>query len=313
MRVLTFVILFCLLVLTPTIANVVNSATAIGWTGNGGDLSGLSRRATDIWTGRSSWNDLKAVGWPAANADFKRYVQTNSQGVVNFATGLIPHGLPSSGWNAMLDEVASGAHDDIFVAEGQNMAKYGTQTVYCRPWWEMTIETKNLGPAKFRSAWDHAIPILRSSFAAAAPTKQFKIVFCYLPNAAGNPKLFFPSANNVDVIDADIYGKVWGRTTPSQSAMMSAVQRDLNDLSAFAAAEGKPAAVSEWANFAIQTQGASTNQGRGDDPEYIDTMLTFGFQHHFLYMVYFNILGGGVKQTFANTPLSLAHFKAALK
>jgi hypothetical protein len=286
--------------------------TAVGWVGSGGDLSGIPQQATDIWTAETSWGDLQNVGYPASNPNFTAYVKAHPDGVVDFGTGLVPTGLPSSEWNGMLDQVAAGAEDSVFVLQGQRMAKYGTNTVYCRPWWEMTQNVTNLDPAKFQAAWNHAIPIIKQAFAAAAPSKTLKIAYCYLPDAQGNPKTYFPGPQNVDVIDADIYGKVWGSTTLTQTALLAVVQNDLNYLAAFAAAENKPAGISEWGNFAVQTQGKVTSQGRGDDPEYIDLMLSFGAQHHFLYMVYFDIASGGVGQTFADTPSSLAHFRAAL-
>ena len=281
-------------------------STAFGWTGSGEGLSSLDRQDTDIWTGRSSWSDLGAVGWPAANADFKSYVTANPNGAVDFGTALIPHDLPSSEWNELLDEVVAGDHDSVFVEEGQNMAKYGSQTVYCRPWWEMTQDVSNLDPAKFQAAWNHAVPIIRAAFAAAEPTKTLKIVYCYLPNAAGDPKVFFPGPTNVDVIDADIYGKVWGTSMPTQAALLASVQSDLNYLATFAAEENKPMGISEFGNFAVQPQGTASNQGRGDEPAYIDEMFSFAQLHHFLYMVYFNIASGGVNQTLVDTPLSLA-------
>lgn len=313
MRYFYLLVLFCLLLKTTVAAASDGnlSQTAVGWSGVGGDLSGIPCQVVDIWTGRSSWNDLECVGWPTSDSGYMAYIKANPNGAVDYAVALIPHALPSSQWNGLLDEVVSGAHDSVFVAEGQNMAKYGTQTVYCRPWWEMTIDTRNLDPTKFKAAWNHAVPIIRSAFAAAAPSKTFKVAYCYLPNAAGDPKTYFPGPENVDVIDADIYGKVWGRTTPSQATMLASVQAELTYLAAFAAAENKPAGVSEWANEAVAPQGVLTCQGRGDDPEYIDLMLSFAAQNHFLYMVYYNIsLGTG--QTFANTPLSLTHFRSAL-
>lgn len=305
-------ILFCLLLKTAAASDGNLSQTAVGWSGVGGDLTGIPQQVTDIWTGRSSWNDLGSVGWPTTHAGYMAYIQANPNGAVDFATALIPHGLPSSQWNGLLDEVVSGAHDSVFVDEGKNIAKYSTNTVFCRPWWEMTIDTGNLDPTKFKAAWNHAVPILRAAFAAAAPSKTFKVVYCYLPDATGDPKAYFPGPENVDVIDADIYGKVWGKTTPTQEAMLASVQKELNYLAAFAAAQNKPMGISEWANMAIKTQGQADTQGRGDDPEYIDLMLSFAAQNHFLYMVYYNIAVGGTGQTLADTPVALAHFRAAL-
>jgi hypothetical protein len=306
------VILACLLLKTAAASDGDLSGTAVGWSGLGGDLTGIPQRSIDLWTGRSNWNDLEAVGWPTVNAQFMSYIHQYPDGVVNFAVGLIPHDQPSSTWNSLLDEVVAGEHDDVFVAEGQNMAKNSTKTVYCRPWWEMTINVRPLDPTKFKAAWNHAIPIIRSALAAAAPSKTLKIVFCYLPDASGSPAPYFPDPANFDVVDADIYGKVWGTTTPTQAAMLAEVTKELNEVVTYAAQYNKGIGVSEWGNFAVQAQGVNANQGRGDDPEYIDVMLSFAAQHHFLYMVYYNIAAYGIGQTFADIPLSLAHFRAAL-
>jgi hypothetical protein len=301
--------IFLLVVGLTLIAPLRAQSVGFGWSGTSDALSGIPRKSTDIWTARTSWSDVAAVGWPYVNSDFTSFVAANPNAITDFATALIPHDLPSAGWNAMLDEVTSGVHDSVFVTQGQTMAQYGSQTVYCRPWWEMTMDVSNLDPAKFQAAWNHAIPIIRAAFAAAAPNKTLKIAYCYLPNAAGDPMVYFPGPTNVDVIDADIYGKVWGTTTPTQAAMISSVQGDLEYLASFAAQYNKPMGISEWGNFAIQPQGVASNQGRGDEPAYIDTMFSFAQQHHFLYMVYFNIPDGGVNQTLADTPLSLARIK----
>jgi hypothetical protein len=312
MKNLCLLVLSCLLLKTAAASDGDLSKTFVGWSGKDSiGLSGVPQQMSATWTARTSWNDLMNVGWPGSNTTLLAFIKANPNGAVDFATGIIPHDLPSAQWNGLLDEVVAGEHDDVFVAEGKTMAKYGPKNVYCRPWWEMTINVTNLNPAKFQAAWNHAIPIIRKSFAATAPTKTLKIAYCYLPDAQGDPQTYFPGPKNVDVIDADIYGKVWGKTTPTQDAMLAAVQKDLVYLAAFAAAQNKPAGVSEWGNFSVRTQGVTTCQGRGDDPQYIDLMLSFGAQNHFVYMCYFNIVNGGT-ETLDTTPLSLAAFRAAL-
>ena len=283
---------------------------AVGWIGTAGDFSGVTRQSTGTWTGRGNWGDVAAVGWPEANPEFRGFVAANPEAVVNFATALIPHGQPSAAWNQLLDEVIAGQHDDVFVQQGQAMGRAGTRTVYCRPWWEMTIDTANLDPARFRKAWNRAVPLIKGAFAAAAPSKTLKIVFCYLPDAAGDPKPFYPGPANVDVIDADVYGSVWGRLTPSLSTLLDKVRGRLDSLAAFAAEQHKPIGISEWGNFAVQALGPKSNQGRGDVPEYIDLMFDFARHHPVLYLIYFNLPDGGVGQTLRDTPQSLARFKA---
>jgi hypothetical protein len=306
------ILLGCLAMKTAGASDGDLSKTFVGWSGkSSAGLSGIPQQITATWTGVSSWSYLESVGWPGSNATLQAFVKANPNYPVDFATGLIPNGLPSSEWNGLLDEVVAGEHDDVYVAEGQNMAKWGSNYIICRPWWEMTANVTNLNSTKFKAAWNHAIPIIRKSFAAAAPTKTFKIAYCYLPNAQGNPQTYYPGPANVDVIDSDIYGQVWAKTTPSQATLLASVQKELTSLAAFAAAQNKPAGISEWGNFCIGTQGVTTCQGRGDDPEFIDLMLSFGAQNHFLYMCYFNIVNAGT-ESFATTPLSLAAFRAAL-
>jgi hypothetical protein len=173
----------------------------------------------------------------------------------------------------------------------------------------MNVNTANLDPARFIAAWNHAVPLIHASFAAAAPGKTLKIAFCYLPNTS-DPMPFYPGDTNVDVIDADIYASVWGATTPSLSTLMAQVNANLSYLSTFASAHNKPMGISEWGNFAVQTQGVTCNQGLGDVPQYIDAMINFAAEHQVLYMLYFNISADGVNQTIGDTPLSLARFKA---
>jgi hypothetical protein len=307
MRKVLYSILLCCLATDAACA-----ATEVGWTGATTALPGVRRAACDIWTGMGSWSDLQYAGWPWADADYTNFSTSNPNGVSDFGTGLVPINLPSSTWNTMLDEVVAGQHDSVFQLQGQYMAKYGTKYNYCRPWWEVENNVTNLSPAKFIAAWNHAVPIIRAAFAAATSTKTLKFSYCYLPDAAGDPKAFYPGDTNVDVIDADIYASTWGSTTPSLSTVMAKAQSDLAYLAAFAADHNKPMGISEWGNFAVQAQGTVCNQGRGDVPQFIDLMFNFAATHNVLYMIYFDLASSGVNQTLADTPLSLARFKANL-
>jgi len=305
-----FLLLLLLLSIHPASAASSTTPTAIGWVGDSTGLSGVKRGASDIWTARASWSDLQYVGYPYANADFTAFVAANPNAVSDFGTGLIPFDQDPSTWNALLNKVIAGSEDAIFVQQGQNMAKYGTQNVICRPWWEFNNNAAPIQPALFIAAWNHAVPIIKSSFAAAAkPGQTLKIAFCYLPNTT-DPTPYYPGDDNVDVIDADIYASVYGATTPSVATLLTQANANLNQLASFAAQHNKPMGISEWGNFAVQTQGITCNQGAGDVPQYINAMITFAEAHQVLYMIYFNISADGVNQTLINTPLSLAAFIA---
>jgi len=170
----------------------------------------------------------------------------------------------------------------------------------------------NINRPKFIAAWNRAIPLIRAGFAArataASRAQSMYIVFCPISDGA-DYTAFYPDNANVDVIGLDVYGAKWGTVIPTSSELLAHVQAYLDTLTTFATSKNKPMALGEWANWQTATVGNTTSHGRGDFPEYINQIFDWATAHNVAYLCYFNLSDGGVGQTMANTPLSLAAYQ----
>jgi hypothetical protein len=84
----------------------------------------------------------------------------------------------------------------------------------------------------------------------------------------------------------------------------------LSAAQAFASANGKPLAFTEW-GVAIRSDG----HGLGDDPYYVSQMVAWMHANNVAYETYFDANSGGVNSliTGGSFPNSLAAFTAALR
>jgi hypothetical protein len=82
-------------------------------------------------------------------------------------------------------------------------------------------------------------------------------------------------------------------------------------LAALADRHDKPTCIGEWANTAPRGDKPDTFHGRGNCPEYIDTIYDWAAtcRRGCRYLCYFNLPDGGVELTLDQTPASLDRLK----
>ncbi|WP_210506510.1 hypothetical protein [Naasia sp. SYSU D00057] len=284
-------------------------STLVGW--SGGAIPGLENQVFGTWMARDSWAGMARGYWLYANTGFTAFVAAHPDRAADIGVPLIPHdsGQPL---NQLLDEAITGLHDDDYESMGASLGKLGPATVYARLYWEMNMSpypANSLDRAKFKAAWDRAVPLIRSGFAAAAPSKTLKVVFSPISDGA-DYRAFYPNSTNVDVIAIDAYASKWGSSAPTAAVLTQTVQTYLDSIAAFAKEQGKPVALGEWGNWQVGRDGDVNSHGLGDFPNYIDQVFDWAAENDAEYVVYFNLRDGGVGQTLADTPLSLARLQA---
>ncbi|WP_299038887.1 hypothetical protein [uncultured Pseudokineococcus sp.] len=288
----------------------VPEETLVGW--SAAEVPGLEQEIIGTWMARDGWEDLRLGHWLADNPDYAAYVGANPDGAADVGVPLVPHDSEEP-VDALLASALSGDHDDDYRAMGAELARTGPRTVYARPWWEMNLEpgAEEIDREAFRGAWSRAVPLVREGFAAAArPGQELSVVFS--PNADGaGYREFYPDGEHVDLVALDVYGQRWGATTPEQGELLDLVAGQLRDFAAFAEEVGKPVALAEWGNVAVQPGDPEGMQGLGDAPAYVDLVAAWAQEHDAVYLVYFNSADGGVGQTLTDTPDSLEALVAA--
>lgn len=257
---------------------------------------------------RQSWANIQNADW-LSSTEYPAYVAAHPTGSADIGVPLIPTDSGQS-YDTLLDEVIAGTRDSVFSTLGGTLATTGPKTIWARVWWEFNLSAGQYTPAKMVSAWQRAIPLLRSGFSAAASAGQvLKIVWCYL-GGNSDPTPCWPGGSYVDVVGADVYGIVWSTTNPTVSQMLANVSNMLNDLKNYGTTYGKPVALGEWANVIAKAGSAADTRGCGDCPEYIDYVFDWAASVNAAYLCYYNISAGGVGQIINNTPNSLARFQA---
>jgi hypothetical protein len=283
----------------------------VGWSSS--SIPGVTQKVYGQWTARNNWTQMNNLDY-IDSTPLGSYVAAHPNDAIDQGIPLIPFdsGRP---YNTELDEAIAGTHDSTFTAMGQKLANVGPKTVYARLWWEFNMFSGGFTASKFVSAWQRAVPLIRSGFTGVAGSnKTLKIVWCYLTHNI-DPNPMWPGASYVDVIGSDIYGIVYGTTNPTVSAMISNVNSALTELSSFAAAYNKPVCLGEWANVIPKSGSNADSRGCGDCPQYIDAVFDWinaqnATPRPVTHVVYFNDPGGGVGQLINNTPQSLARFQA---
>lgn len=279
---------------SQTLAETATVATAAG-----------KNEILSIFFPINSWNDVQGDSM-ATDTALTNFVTAYPDRAIDCAGPLIPHGLGSGTWDAALDAVTAGTYDGRFTTLGTNLAQKGPATVYYRPWWEFNISTAQPTQAKFIAAWNRAIPIIRAAFAAAAPTKTLKIMWCWSEGA--DPLPWYPADANVDVISGDIYAMVYGTTTPSLNQLADKVTVQLSMLANHGALKSKPIAISEFAQCAVQP-GSTTFQGLGDTPSIMDLYFDFIENAAVLFAGYHNFSASGVGITLKDVPNTAARLE----
>jgi hypothetical protein len=269
----------------------------------GAAVPGVAREIYGDWGLHNTWFNLSQGIW---DTPLLTWIAANPTKAVNFACGLIPHGGTSSAsWNTTLDEVTAGTHDARFTTLGTNLGNQAPKTLYLRPWWEVDQDSTrvNVNPAKFKAAWHRAVPLIRTAFAAAAPTKTLKIVYSYLGTSdySGSMDYYPTSETDVDVLGSDIYAWIWGSGVPTWPVLAKAVQTRLETLAVNARAHSKPFGLDEWGTGVITGGGSPGSWGRKDEPLLSDLYFNWVEQNAPEYILNFNIEGAG-SHSLANTP-----------
>jgi hypothetical protein len=215
-----------------------------GWAGMDGSGGSLTWMFTHGWTGSGY---TLSLGVPI--------IPTSSGGAVgSLAVG------------------ATGAYNSYFVTLAQTLIADGESNAYLRLGWEFNgnwFAWSAMTPAaeaNFASYFDQIVTAMR-----AVPGENFK--FVWNPSAraftakGSTVEAAYPGNAFVDVIGLDSYDQTWLTPhTPANSWSMTTLPA-LTAAQNFAAAMGKPLAMTEWG---LTT---TSQNGFGDDPLYIKSML----------------------------------------
>jgi hypothetical protein len=224
--------------------------------------------------------------------------------------------IPSSNGSPVgtLAQGATGAYNSYFVTLAQTLVSGGAANAYLRLGWEFDGTW---------FSWDATTPSAEASYAAyfqqivtamrSVSGEQFR--FVWNPDAGAftqsgySVAAAYPGNAYVDVIGLDDYDQSWATPLTSANAWSSTQAPALAAAERFASANGKPLAFCEW-GVAIRSDG----HGLGDDPSFIDQLVSFMKSNDVTYESYFDANSGGVNSllTGGSFPQSLAAFKAAL-
>lgn len=219
-----------------------------------------------LHTGSADWRDwLTSQDWIAS--------QFAGTGVdIMWSVPLIP-------WGASLAKAASGSYDQKYLAMAQQMLANdtGSSEIYVRVGWEFNGDGWNSSsavgqPDNYIKAYQNFVDMFRSV--------SDRFVFEWCPNIGPNdmnPETAYPGDAYVDVIGIDMYYDVQWDSTDPQKAFDWFVNEPygLQWQQDFAAAHGKPTAISEW--------GINS-----DAPEFVDLVNQWAEQNGMLYTNYWN-------------------------
>ena len=137
-------------------------------------------------------------------------------------------------------------------------------------------------------------------------------LFCWCPNAvvAGTPfAQYYPGNAYVDIIGIDTYDAFANGSQPAPStsttAALFAQAYGLNDITAFAVAQGKPLALGEWGCVTGGSGG-----GLGDDPYYIEGIANWVASNTVAFHSYFDSNTDNIIPLSSSYPLTLAAYTA---
>ncbi len=148
-----------------------------------------------------------------------------------------------------LEQAATGAFDDHYreAALGLAAAHSGSDPIYVRVGWEFNLNRSPWAAQGHEQAFINAYHHLVDSFRAVSG--DFKFVWDV--NVGGSvidPATAYPGDHDVDVIGADVYyNTTWDSTDPHKAFQGKVDEAyGLQWQQDFAAAHGKPTAISEW-------------------------------------------------------------------
>jgi hypothetical protein len=201
------------------------------------------------------------------------------------------------------------AYDQYFVRLAQSIRDRGIAgQVVIRLGYEMNGDwmpwgrqfAGNYDGSGFREMWRRVVPQMKAVY-------PFIFDWNIVPDTAaaagaGYSPNFYPGDDVVDVVGIDLYDH-WVKGSPDQRWQETVAKLDWT--AGFASAHGKPMSFDEWGLWS-----SGNAQGGGDDPTYINGMLSWASSHHLLWTSYFNSTAGQVDTTLQDNPASLAAFRA---
>jgi hypothetical protein len=247
----------------------------------GGDFSPARVAAFGAWRGSpldtvttypayQTWDELASSDWSVST--FKGF-----PGRLVYGLPLLPKN-PGSG---TLQDVAAGAHDDVFAAVADTLAKNDRGDAFVRigleangDWFPWGAGKPANGPEAFRAAYQHVATLLRAKLPKA--TLVFDIGCGHVMNGQrgrlDSLNVLYPGDDLVDVVGCDHYD-AYSTIARTSGQWADAVQPSdaagLQDVVDFARAHGKRFAVPEWGLT------ATAKHGGGDNPFFVYEMYRF--------------------------------------
>ncbi len=268
--------------------------------------------ASDFLPADGGWTGMDGAGGSDAWLLNKAWSGTSYQ--LSLGVPIIPS--DSSG-NPVgtLAQGATGAYNSYFVTLAQTLIAAGESNAYLRLGWEFDTDAypweakTHRAEANFAKYFGQIVIAMRS-----VRGENFK--FVWNPDATAftqahyNVGLAWPGRSYVDAIGLDAYDQVWLSDAQSPAnAWNESLLPALNAAHQFAAAQGKPLAITEWGAI-IRPDG----HGLGDDPTYIDNMISWMHvpTNDVIFESYFDFDADGLNSflTGGQFPNSLAAFRA---
>jgi beta-mannanase len=215
-----------------------------------------------------------------------------------------------------LAQGASGAFNANFVTLAQTLVNGGQANAYLRlgfefdgSWFAWAADTPS-AEASFAAYFQQIVTAMRS-----VAGEHFRFVWnpdAVAFTAAGySVAAAYPGDAYVDVIGLDVYDQSWVTPQTATTAWSESTLPALTGAQQFAAAHGKPLALTEW-GVIIRSDG----HGLGDDPYYVNQMAAWmeNSANNVAFETYFDFNQTGLNSEITGSlfPHSLAAFSADL-
>ena len=242
--------------------------------------------------------DLDWASWARGHSD-RRLVITLS---------LVPTGVPPD-WR---DLGAMGRYDGWYRTLGHNLvaAGLGNSVIRLDPEANFKPGTESVGSdgaeiASWRTFWARAATALK-----ATPGSHFRMDWTVNAGFRNLPLAeLYPGPAAVDIIGVDAYDELVNGTDPSPGLdRWRAVAQEpdgLESVARFAQLQRKPLSVPEWGLL-------DSWAGAGDDPDYVNGMLSAFTSEHVLYESYFDNHALAGVLPIEQAPRSLALYRSSV-
>lgn len=191
-----------------------------------------------------------------------------------------------------IDYIAFGNYDEWYrrAAVSLNNSRLGDPVIIVRPGWEFNGDWYRWQAAGNEENYKQVFRRIVNAFRSVSPRFRFdwNVNFGNAINATrADPELCYPGSEYVDVISMDLYDseKNFGyndQPGPRWDYYLTAV-RGLNWLRAFALAQGKPVALSEWGVSGDTAPGHPDSGLPTDNPLFVQNIYTWLSDNRALY------------------------------